>query len=132
MKALHIMTVAALFGALSAGAAQARLDISYLEKFTATGETQKCVKLRNIHETLVLDNQTIIFRLVSGDELVNRLPHRCVGLRQRGTISYNTLSNVDLCEVDTIRADFESGGRTCFLGAFEKLEKKDQDSAQAN
>ena len=57
---------AALVGALAlvAPGAQARIDITYLDKFERSGEFENCIKQIRIKETKILDNETILFRTV--------------------------------------------------------------------
>ena len=112
-----LLTLALLL--VVAGPAHARRDITYLEKFTMTGEVQDCIRTRNIKESIILDNSTIIFRVTGGKYFVNRLPVRCGGLRMRGGFTYSTHGSSRLCHVDII-----TGTHPCSLGKFERIEKK--------
>lgn len=97
----------------------AKRDITYLDKYTLTGETENCLKSTRIRDTKILDDSTIVFHLGGGDAYVNRLPHRCGGMYMQDRFSYSTGIN-RLCNTDAIR----SGSKTCMLGKFEKIEKK--------
>jgi hypothetical protein len=66
------------------------------------GETERCVNMNRIDRTEVINDRTIVFYMSGGDIYVNRLPHRCPGLRSRQAFMYKNTTNT-LCNVDTIR-----------------------------
>jgi hypothetical protein len=83
---------------------------------------QSCVHLRDIDQTQVLDDKTIIFKLRGNKYFKNTLPYKCSGLNFEKSFSYRT-SLSQLCSVDTITV-LRTGnpiqeGPTCGLGKFE-------------
>ena len=53
-------------------------------------EAERCVDLRSIDRTDVVDDYNILFYMRNGDVYVNHLPRRCPGLRRERTFSYRT------------------------------------------
>ena len=86
------------------------------------GESERCINMNRIDRTDVIDDRTVAFYLRGGDIYVNRLPHRCPGLRSRQAFMYKNTTNT-LCSIDIIRV-LESFGGTlrpgvgCGLGEF--------------
>ena len=83
---------------------------------------ERCVSLHRISKTDVVDDYTILFYMRGGDIYVNRLPHRCPGLRRDRAFMYRT-SMSQLCDLDiiTVLDDFGPGyipGPSCGLGRF--------------
>ena len=86
------------------------------------GDSKRCININRIDRTEVLNDRTIVFYLRGGEIYVNRLPHRCPGLRSRDTFMYKNTTN-SLCNVDTIRVMDSIGGTLrpgvgCGLGEF--------------
>ncbi len=83
------------------------------------GERKMCLDTFRIKETLVLDDQTILFETYGGAVYISRLPVRCVGLRIAGGFSYSTSIN-KLCKQDIIEIVNQSPfrGTRCGLGEF--------------
>ncbi len=86
------------------------------------GDSKRCINLNRIDRTEVVNDRTIVFYLRGGEIYVNRLPHRCPGLRSRDTFMYKNTTN-SLCNVDTIRVMDSIGGSLrpgvgCGLGQF--------------
>ncbi|MDZ7784717.1 MAG: hypothetical protein U5K56_17835 [Halioglobus sp.] len=89
------------------------------------GEKKKCVSLARIDRTRVVDDRSILFYMRGGDIYMNRLPHRCIGLRRGETFMYKTSLN-QLCNVDiiTVLDDIGFGfsrGASCGLGSFQLI-----------
>ena len=89
------------------------------------GEKEKCVSLARIDRTRVVDERTILFYMRGADIYMNRLPHRCIGLRRGKTFMYKTSLN-RLCNVDiiTVLDDIGFGfsrGASCGLGNFQPI-----------
>jgi len=89
------------------------------------GEKQKCISLTRIDHTRVVDERTILFYMLGDDIYLNRLPHRCIGLRKGKTFMYKTSLN-QLCNVDiiTVLDDIGFGfsrGASCGLGSFQPI-----------
>ena len=84
----------------------------------AETEAERCVSLRSISSTRVLDDQTILFEMNGNRTLVNRLPRRCPGLRFEKRFGYKT-SLSQLCSTDIITVITDHGrGASCGLGKF--------------
>ena len=84
-------------------------------------EGRSCIPLVQIHETRVIDDQTIDFHMRGGTVLRNRLPNRCPQLGFEKAFSYST-SLTQLCSTDIITVIRTGGGPTrgasCGLGDF--------------
>ena len=93
-----------------------------LDKYQRTGEVKSCLRLHEISSTRILDSRHILFKARGGDTYLNKLPHRCGGLRRNDGFAYK-VSGSRLCSVDTIEVlDF---GGICSLGSFQKLELRE-------
>ena len=92
------------------------------EDFAIDREGERCVNVRNIRDTDILDERTILFRMRGGDYFVNYLRHDCPGLAREERFSYR-ISGGRLCQVDMIRVIEQFGGfiqegMSCGLGVF--------------
>ena len=83
-----------------------------------------CVNLSDIRQTVVIDDQTILFYMRGGKKTVyrNYLAHQCPNLAREGRFAYQTPIN-RLCDVDLITVLEQFGpqlgpGFTCRLGDF--------------
>jgi len=90
---------------------------------------KKCISPAWIRRTYIVDDHTIIFYMNQQKIFVNRLPHRCAGLRSAGTFSYR-LRGTQLCNIDTIKVVRSTGGRldtgpTCGLGMFHPVTEEE-------
>ena len=110
--------------AFAATSAQARIDITYLDRFERTGEMENCIRNNRIKETKILDNETILFRTVGNTWYLNKLPQSCGGLRIENGFTYSTGGAPLLCSVDVIHTRF----RPCGLGQFERIVRKPKDA----
>lgn len=94
----------------------------------AAGRTERCIPIRSIRQTKVIDDQTIVFYTAGNRNYRNRLPHSCSGLAIADSFSYRT-SQSQLCSVDIISvlnrmgSDF-APGPSCGLGEFEAIDSK--------
>ncbi len=93
---------------------------SAIEELLADGE--HCISLNRIDHTRVVDDQSILFYMRGGDVYLNRLPHRCPGLRWEEAFMYRT-SIGRLCDLDIITVLDNMGfgyspGASCGLGMF--------------
>ena len=91
------------------------------------GEPIRCVRLRSIQSTKVIDNKTIDFKMNGRKTYRNTLDGKCPGLKSEERFSYRT-SVGELCNVDIIRVlhNYGSGlqtGAACGLGKFQQIEK---------
>lgn len=88
----------------------------------------QCVRVTNIDEIDIVNDQILIFRM-RGDEVYrNDLPHSCPGLRRNDTLMYRT-SVGQLCNVDiiTVLEDWGFGfapGASCGLGMFHPINEE--------
>ena len=86
------------------------------------GEPVDCINAQRIRNTKVLNDREIVFYMSGSDIYLNRLPHRCSGLRMADAFSYEVRTS-QLCHIDLIRVVDNFGGsmRTgiaCGLGRF--------------
>lgn len=86
---------------------------------------RRCVDSRFIHSTDVLNDNTIVFRMIGGDFFLNQLPRTCRGLSRDRRFTYQ-LYERRLCVNDRIRVLLSAGsnmveGRSCKLGEFRQL-----------
>ena len=87
----------------------------------------RCVNTSMIRNTVVVDDQTILFYMRGGKIYENSLPRRCPGLRRERRFSYRT-SVGRLCEIDSITV-LQSGGvgldrgASCGLGPFVEIDE---------
>lgn len=127
MKYLAALILSGLFFSF-AQAEDAKEDklAKALEKYTKTGKVERCVNLRRIRSTKVVDDQHIIFKMSGKKAYLNTLTHKCPRLGFEKSFSYKT-SISQLCNVDIITVlDTSMGmsGPSCGLGKFEELVKK--------
>ena len=85
-------------------------------------DAEHCISLSRIDRTDVVDDSNILFYMKGGDVYLNRLPHRCPGLRWEKAFMYRT-SMSQLCNVDIITVLDNMGfgfspGVSCGLGPF--------------
>jgi hypothetical protein len=93
---------------------------------------ERCVNMRTVSNTEVIDDQTILFYMRNGVIYRNYLPRRCSGLAREQRFSYSTTIS-RLCDIDTITVLYNQGGglssgASCGLGKFYPISK---DEAQA-
>lgn len=85
-------------------------------------ETRNCISVHRISRTDVLDDNSVLFYMYGSEIYLNRLPHRCLGLRMADAFSYE-IRTQQLCNVDVIRVVRTFGGDltpgvACGLGKF--------------
>jgi hypothetical protein len=107
--------------ALPAGAARPK----WLPPATPAGPALNCIRLNDIRETRVRDDQTIDFYSRSGKIYRNTLANRCPSLGFEERFSYAT-SLSQLCSVDIITVLQQTGGQltrgaSCGLGSFQPV-----------
>lgn len=93
---------------------------------------ERCVDMRRISRTEVIDDHNILFHMRGGVIYRNYLPHRCPGLKRRDAFMYRTTIS-RLCNIDVITVLYDYGfgftpGPSCGLGMFHEISK---DEAQA-
>lgn len=91
---------------------------------------ERCIPIKSIEHTKIVDDQNIVFYAATGKIYNNHLPHRCQGLASADSFKYET-SQPELCSVDLITVMQYTGGSlttgaSCGLGAFtlSEAEKK--------
>jgi hypothetical protein len=93
---------------------------------------EKCINIRQIRSTSVMDDQNIIFYMNQQKAFLNTLPRRCNGLGREKRFSYNASSS-RLCDIDLIRV-LRGGSRglqegiSCRLGMFQPMTKDEADA----
>jgi hypothetical protein len=91
----------------------------------ASDGVKRCVSLRQIDHTKIVDDDTVLFFLKGGDVMRNNLPQNCPALMSEDTFMYRT-SIEQLCNSDTITVLNDLGfgfmpGATCGLGDFQPI-----------
>jgi len=96
---------------------------SQIEKYL--GEREMCLDVFRIKESLVLDDQCIIFETYEGRFYVNRLPVRCPGLRIGNGFAYETHYD-KFCKQEIIEVlEYGSAVKSpCALGEFVRFKYK--------
>ena len=88
----------------------------------AFGDPVDCVNTQRIRRTDVLSDREILFYTSGSGVYLNKLPHRCSGLRWADAFSYEVRGS-QLCHIDLIRVVDTMGpgirpGIACGLGKF--------------
>ncbi|MFW2404409.1 MAG: hypothetical protein ACN4GT_06550 [Gammaproteobacteria bacterium] len=88
----------------------------------AFGDPVDCVSTQRIRRTDVLSDREILFYTSGSGVYLNKLPHRCSGLRWADSFSYQVRGS-QLCDIDLIRVVDTMGrgirpGIACGLGKF--------------
>jgi hypothetical protein len=99
MRTVAIMAALALAGQLFAGPVFARA--SEPAEVVPIGPAVRCIQIRSIRNTNVIDDSTIDFVMNGRKTLRNRLPNSCPQLAFERAFSYQT-SIDQLCSVDII------------------------------
>jgi len=113
-----VVTAVVAAGCASSGSMQDDgMDNDY-----AGAEASRCVDLRSVDRTEIVNDRTILFYMRDKSILQNRLSHSCPGLR-RGQPYMFSVSINQLCDLDTITLLDEMAfgfmqGATCGLGTF--------------
>jgi hypothetical protein len=100
----------------------------------ASDGVKRCVSLRQIDHTKVIDEVTVLFFLKGGDVMRNDLPRNCPRLMSENTFTYRT-SIEQLCDSDTITVldDVGAGfipGATCGLGEFQPITESEAETLE--
>ena len=86
---------------------------------TYLGAPEMCLDTPRIKETMIVDDETILFKMQGGGVFINRLPSQCPGLKIADGFSHST-SISKICKQDIISVlwpDSVSSGK-CGLGDF--------------
>lgn len=92
-------------------------------------DAERCISIRQIDRTEVIDDHSILFYMRGGPVYRNQLPHRCPGLRREKTFMYRTSSSW-LCDLDIATVLHDRGfgftpGASCGLGRFQPITEED-------
>jgi uncharacterized protein DUF6491 len=106
-------------------------DATAADNTTATDNAERCITLRSIKQTKILDDQNILFYTSGNRNYKNHLPYPCGGLAVADTFMYRT-SESKLCNVDiiTVLNKLSSSfmpGPSCGLGMFEPVDQQQLD-----
>ena len=90
---------------------------------------ERCLPLNRISRTEIVDDYNILFHMRGNQIYLNRLPHRCIGLKNERTFLYRTSMN-RLCDLDIITVIYNNGfgftpGASCGLGRFYPVTEAD-------
>lgn len=123
MNYMKLLGFAVLAGAASGTASLAQEDAA--EAPERDLEERHCVRINDIDDIVIVDADTLIFRMRGDTVYRNDLPHRCPGLRRNDTLMYRS-SVGSLCSVDmvTVLEDWGFGfapGASCGLGMFHPI-----------
>jgi hypothetical protein len=95
----------------------------------ADDSVHKCVSLRTVRSTDIIDDRNIFFHMRGGVVYHNVLPRRCNGLAREDRFTYKT-SIGRLCSSDMIFVLYNGGaglqrGNACKLGVFYEMTSED-------
>ncbi len=98
-----------------------------MKGYVPRGESENCIRLRQIRQSHVLSDREIFFEMLGGGGYLSTLSHRCPQLGFYESFSYST-STGRLCNTDLITVINHSpvAGTTCGLGLFQAYEKAEQ------
>lgn len=118
-KSLFCLIIIAGMAGLNAVAEEKQPAESPLDQLM---DGEHCVSLARIDRTDVVDDRSILFYMKGNDIYLNRLPHRCPGLKWEKAFMYRT-SQSQLCDLDIITVLDSMGfgyrpGVSCGLGMF--------------
>ncbi len=115
-------------GVLERRAEQRRKRI--MERYQETGNTEACVPMRSLRQSVILDNRTIFFEATGRRGFMNRLPTECQGLLREQRFAYaNSFGSLCRAQIITILDSFGRTWGSCALGDFEEWEKKPKDES---
>lgn len=105
---------------------------SYAADEVQDANAEKCISVRRIRQTKIIDDLNIVFYLSGQKTYHNILPRRCPGLARENRFSYRS-SVGQLCDLDSIRV-LQGGARgleegiSCRLGLFHPISKEDAEA----
>jgi hypothetical protein len=85
---------------------------------------QECISTGRINYTRVIDDDTILFYMISQAIYRNTLPQACTGLGLRQRFAYST-ANGKLCDVDYITVPDSGRVVPCTLGVFQRITREE-------
>jgi len=98
----------------------------------AAEKAERCISIRSIKQTKVLDDQNVLFYTTGNRNYKNHLAYPCSGLAVADSFMYRT-SESKLCNVDIITVLNRMGGggtqgASCGLGMFEEIDQQQLDA----
>jgi hypothetical protein len=95
----------------------------------ADDSTSRCISLRTVRSTDVVDDRNILFHMRGSIVYHNILPRKCNGLAREDRFSYRTTIG-RLCSNDIINVLYNNGsglreGNACQLGIFYEMTRED-------
>jgi hypothetical protein len=124
MRKTRIIIALATVGLFAVAASQARpLKPEEEAKITPVGKPEHCIRLDQLDESRVRDDQTIDFYMRGGRVYRNRLPNSCPSLGFEERFSHRT-SIQELCSSDVItvlQSPPVVRGASCGLGDFQEV-----------
>lgn len=99
-------------------------------------DAEHCVSLRRIDRTEIVDDRNILFHMRGDEVYLNRLPHKCPGLRSNDPLMYRSAIG-QLCDLDIITILHDSGfgfrsGPSCGLGMFHPISETEAQQLTAD
>jgi hypothetical protein len=122
------MGVLGLGSLLLSGAAAAQDD--------AAAKDPRCLRLRQIEHTTIVDQRTVLFEMRGDTVYRNDLPQRCPGLVREQRFLYRVTMD-QLCNTDLITILEDWGfaftpGTSCRLGDFVEIDRQEADALIAS
>lgn len=100
-----------------------------MDEYIATGEVKRCVPMRSVRQSVILNDQTIFFESIGRKGYMNRLPIECRGLMREERFAYaNSFGSLCRAQIITILDSFGRTWGSCSLGDFEEYEKKPKEN----
>jgi len=143
-----VVVVVALTGCAASGPGEQELEAQAQHKQEALedilntpltaedygGKGERCLSTHAYRSVDILDDQHMLFRGSGGKLWLNRLRHRCLGLRPNDILRFELRSN-RVCELDTFQS-YDSFGLAsrfsgnCTLGAFQPVTPEQAEAIQ--
>ncbi len=101
------------------------------KKYAATGETRRCLSTRQIRDSQILDDETILFKGIGNRAYVNKLKRKCHRLMYEERFAYRSHSG-QLCrnEIITVLDGFGQSWASCSLGDFQEYKRKPKEETE--
>lgn len=102
------------------------------EEPVISDDSRRCINLRAIRHTEVVDDKNILFYLSRDRVYHNILPRACGGLKRENRFSYEVRSG-NLCNTDRISVLYDDAfgmrdGPSCRLGLFHEMTREDAEA----
>jgi hypothetical protein len=122
---LRVIGLAILFPVAAIAQEEAQEEMEF-------GNAEKCINIRLIKSTTVIDDNNILFYVNQQKAYLNTLPRKCNGLAREDRFSYKARSS-RLCSSDYIEVLMSGAsgmrpGISCRLGEFQPMTKAEADA----